>query len=208
MVLLMIITSIRGMSDPDFYAEETQNWRIQCVAQDLFNLSILAPSLLISGILVYRNRLKAGFFWAGSLVCTAYTFVIYAFSVHFNPMFLFYCWILGLSFYTLILFLNETGFKNLSSPILHRRSAGIASGFIILASILFLLLWLKDIVPGIVNDITPPVLIETGLITNPVHALDLSIILPAMFLAGWFQFRNIEADKTLLPVIEKVCSQG
>jgi hypothetical protein len=63
-----------------------------------------------------------------------------------------------------------------------RRTIGI---YFIVISCLFYLLWLAEIVPAIINQVTPASLIETGLLTNPVYVIDLSVCLPALFIPGF-----------------------
>jgi hypothetical protein len=51
-------------------------------------------------------------------------------------------------------------------------------------SILFYFLWLSEVIPSALQNTTPKSLAEVGLPTNPVHVIDLSVILPAIFITG------------------------
>jgi hypothetical protein len=52
--------------------------------------------------------------------------------------------------------------------------------YFILLAVVFYFLWLSEIIPAILNRTTPTSITETGLITNPVHVLDLSVLLPGL----------------------------
>lgn len=68
--------------------------------------------LFIAVYFVNKGSVKAFLVWSGVLLYLIYAYVIYAFDVHFNSLFLVYVAILGLSFYALIgsllhLYLNQ-----------------------------------------------------------------------------------------------------
>jgi len=66
------------------------------------------------------------------------------------------------------------------------QPAAIRIGAISLGVIggLFALLWLVTITSALVSGQTPIELVETGLPSNPVHVLDLALVLPAMVLTA------------------------
>jgi len=51
------------------------------------------------------------------------------------------------------------------------------------------------------SNTIPKVLIETGLPTNPVHVLDLSVILPGIFISGLLVLRKKPLGYILTPVM-------
>jgi hypothetical protein len=116
LVILLITVSILGLADPYVYLKETLNWRTQSLGQDIVDLFLISPILLITSILVYKKNQIALLLWSGAILYLIYTFVIYCFAVHFNYLFWVYCIILGLSFYSFVYFilmqLNEP-FKNM-----------------------------------------------------------------------------------------------
>ncbi|PBQ30506.1 hypothetical protein CNR22_01560 [Sphingobacteriaceae bacterium] len=187
--MLIVISAVAGLSDPDFYYNETDEWRWQCYAQDLVNLFLVMPSLLITSLLVLKKPSLGGMLQPGVLLYLAYTYTIYCFNVHFNKSFVHYCAILAISFYlfSYSLYKAITEPKVLDYRIKFTRITGIY--FLVIAGI-FYILWLKDILPAIRRESIPQELIETGLVTNPVHVLDLSFALPGFFLAGILLLRN------------------
>jgi hypothetical protein len=102
---LIIIVSCVGLLTPDFYSKETLNWQAQSLWQDMIDLFLLVPCLLITSILAYRNNKAATLLWGGVVLYLTYTFALYCFDIHFNKLFVIYCLCLGLSFYSLMYFL-------------------------------------------------------------------------------------------------------
>jgi len=43
---------------------------------------------------------------------------------------------------------------------------------------------MAEIVPALIYNTIPNSVVETGLITNAVHVIDLSIVLPGIFITG------------------------
>jgi hypothetical protein len=113
-----------------------------------------------------------------------YSFVIYAFALHFNFLFHVYCAILGLSIYSVLYFFNrnkDVTFKSWFKSSTPTKSVGV---FLIVLSSLFALLWLSDSLPAVLQNRTPDSITKAGILTNPVHVLDFSFYLPLMILAA------------------------
>jgi hypothetical protein len=54
----------------------------------------------------------------------------------------------------------------------------------------FALVWLSEDVPAVVRGLVPKTLVETGLMTNPVHVLDLAFFLPGCVACGGFLWKR------------------
>ena len=101
MAVLATLASVLGLVDPDFYAEETENWATQAQGQDIGNLLAVA-TLLLSGRCWSQGSRGAGVVWVGTLLYLVYAYVVYAMAVHFNALFLVYVAVLGLSSYAVM----------------------------------------------------------------------------------------------------------
>jgi hypothetical protein len=190
-----------GLFTTDFYHLESVNWQAQSIGQDIMDLFLVTPVLLTSAILAYAGNRSAKFIWAGTLLYLVYTFVIYCFDVHFNNLFYFYCLCLGLSFYSLVYFLYSeviSSNQEINNLISTTRTIGI---YFIVVSIVFNALWLSDVATAILYDTLPKGLVEVGLPTNPVHVIDLAIILPAFAVTGILLLRKKKAGFLLAPVM-------
>lgn len=198
---IIVITSCIGLLSTDFYASETPNWQAQSIGQDMVNLFLLVPCLIISSLLAYQNKPKAALIWGGVMLYLTYTFVIYCFNIHFNKLFLGYCVSLGLSFYGLLYFLfihfTQSSFFSLDN----KRISGFIGIYFLLISGLFYFLWLSEIIPAILNNTVPKSVIDTGLFTNGVQVIDLSVLLPAIFITGIFLLKRKSFGLVLAPMM-------
>ena len=57
--------------------------------------------------------------------------------------------------------------------------ARAVSVFLLVIAILFYLQWLSEDIPALVTGRMPPSVMENGLLTNPVHVLDMGLLLNA-----------------------------
>ncbi|MES2780519.1 MAG: hypothetical protein V4651_11535 [Bacteroidota bacterium] len=197
---LLIWVSCVGLCTPGFYVAETAIWQAQAIGQDIFDLFVVVPCLLISSILAYRNNRNATMIWGGTTLYLTYTFVIYCFDVHFNKLFVLYCLTLGLSFYNSLYFLfiqyKEQTKEDFKTTIALRS---IAAFFIIL-SVLFNILWLAEIIPSILHNTVPKSVAEGGSLTNAVHVIDLAVILPGFFITAVLLLKRKSLGLLLTPM--------
>ena len=201
LALLVTGVSLVGIYSPNFYANETFNWQVQALGQDIIDLVLIVPVLVATAMITLKNKKTGILLWGGVVLYLVYTFVIYSFDVHFNKLFIAYCLALGISFYAFLYFiytqLKESSIITLSSATV-RKAIGV---YLITISILFYFLWLSDIIPAIVSGTTPKILLDVGLPTNPVHVIDLAIFLPGIFITGILLLRNKKLGLILTPVM-------
>ncbi len=182
--LLAAVGSVAGLAAVDrVYGRETVDLVGVSVAQDLVNLIVVAPLIVILGVLASRGSMPAYLCWLGALAFTVYSYAIYAFSIHFGPLFLLWVAVLGLSFYAMVMSLAAVDSAAVRQGFEARPMPGIAWTLIALA-ILFGLLWLSEIVPDLVAGRLSTSAQVWLVPTNPVHVLDLSIVLPAVLLVA------------------------
>lgn len=198
---LIIMSSSVGLFSDDFYNAETVNWQAQSIGQDLVDLFLVVPALLIFSFFAYQNNSIARILWGGTLLYLIYTFMIFCFAIHFNSLFVIYCSILGLSFYSFSYFIYsqwKIGFTIDSSKTVLIKIIG--TYFFVISS-LFYFLWCMEIIPAVFKGNIPASLTETGLLTNPVHVIDLSVVLPGIFIAGIFLLKRNTVAMVMAPVI-------
>jgi uncharacterized membrane protein YuzA (DUF378 family) len=75
------------------------------------------------------------------------------------------------------------------------------SAFLILIAAGFALLWLSQDLPATLNGAPPKELRDAGLLTNPVHVVDLALFLPAAMLAGLLLRRGRAWGQVLAPIV-------
>lgn len=199
LALLVVLASLPSLIDSGFYFRETLNWQAQSAGQDVIDLIIVVPTLVTLAILT-RNHPLARLMWGGVVTYVLYTFIIYSFALHFNSFFLIYCWALGLSVYLFAHFCShitneETGINY------NNKWSKVIGIYFLLVSVLFYLLWLSEIVPALTRGEAPSSLAEVGLLTNPVHVLDLGVVLPGIFVVGAALLKERNWAQNWIPVV-------
>jgi len=185
--ILVTIASLLGLYDPAIYIDETTNWASQAQGQDIGNL-LAVVSLLISGYFYSKKSYKAALVWIGTLLYLMYAYVVYAVAVHFNGLFLVYVTVLGLSSYALLFTITQLrAHFDMSGSVSVRRFAGYTLAGI---GILISFLWLSELIPALLAGTVPASITEAGLWVNPIHVIDLAIVLPAFILSGILALKN------------------
>ena len=167
---------------PTTYAKETAAWSAQGAGQDFANLFLIVPALLFSARRANAGSIRALLVWQGLLLYLVYSYVLYAFYIHFGPLFLVYVSALGLSFYALAGSILTVDIAALASVLGRTRSATLMSALLMTVGVLFTFLWFAEIVSALARGAVPPSVIEVGFPVNPIHVLDLALLLPAVLL--------------------------
>lgn len=201
LALLVALASLGGIVMPSIYARETASWAAQGIGQDWVNLLLVVPWLLVSAVLTLRGSRRAVLLLGGGLIYTLYSYVIYAFAVHFNALFLVYCVSLGLSFFALLLLLRALLEEDVRAWYDRRAPVRTAGGLQLAIAVIFAFLWLSEVIPALVQGRAPASLRAGGFFTNPVHVLDLSIFLPALAVSGVLMLRRRASGFLLAPLL-------
>ena len=205
LAVLTAIVSYAGIFIDSTYAKETAIYASQGIGQDIINLFVVVPILIVAALFAYRKSRTGLFVWSGAIFYLAYSYTIYSFGLHFNSLFIDYCFILGLSFYSLIYFVITSLHENISgwfSSKVPTQSTGI---FLIVISLLFYFIWLSEIIPAILLNQTPQSVVESGLLINPVHVLDIAICLPALLITGIALIKKRSIGFLLAPTMLIFC---
>lgn len=187
--ILVVVSSVSGLVDPRVYALETENWALQASGQDLGNL-LAVIVLAVAGYRFSLGSTRAGLVWLGTLLYLVYAFVVYAVAVHLNHLFLVYVAVLGLSSWALLLQVGVLRAAEVRHP---GGSTTKAAAYVLgVTGVLFAGLWLSELVPALVGGTVPASLTEAGLWVNPIHVIDLSLVLPAFVVTAAAALRNRE----------------
>lgn len=190
MAVFLAIASYYGAFVPGTYARDSVSMGTQGMGQDLFDLFVVVPLSVIALACTLRGGRAAFLVLGGTIFYVLYSYIIYAFGVHFNNLFLVYCIVLGTSLYAFLLCVIELNGAQLQhwfgdkAPL---RSTGV---FFIIVAVLFSLLWLKDVVPAIMGNSVPASVTENDLLVSPVHALDLAVALPGLIVTAVLLFNK------------------
>lgn len=200
LAMILAVVSYFGAFVPGTYDRDAASMAAQGAGQDMVDLFLVTPLLLILLVFVRKNNRITSMIFSGIVFYILYSFVIYCFGVHFNRLFLLYCAILGISFYLFIMtisYLNQENIKNWFNGKVSARMIGI---FFIIIAVMFYMLWLKDVVPAVLNNTIPASVSDYHLLVNPVHVLDISIVLPGLFITAILIMKKQPLGYILTPV--------
>lgn len=188
--LLAATGSVIALLVPDvIYGRETPVLFNAGIAQDLVNLFIVAPLMLVLAIRASRGSLRSWLCLIGFLAFTAYNYAIYAFSIHFGPLFLLWVAVLGLSVFAAAGALSRLLRPGVGALSL-RHPARLPAWFLIALGVMFALLWLSQIVPDLLAGRPSTSAAAWDVPTDPVHVLDLAFFLPAVCASGVLLLRR------------------
>lgn len=189
LALCLAVVSFAGAFLPDTYARDSVSMAAQGLGQDLVNLFLAVPLLIVTFIYASKGKRIARLLYAGILFYILYSFIIYCFGVHFNRFFLLYCLTLALSLYAFILVMSGLGKEDVALWFGFQPAKGV-SIYIFFVALVFYGLWLKSIVPAIISDSVPLDVTENDFLVNPVHVIDLAFALPGLILGSILLWRR------------------
>jgi len=197
--LLAVAGSVIALAVNRIYAGLTPAFLPQALAQDIANLTVASPALLILAALALRGSLRAYLLWLGVLTFTVYNYVIYTFSVPFGPLFLLWVAVLGMCIYALIGGVTAVDHRAVAARFTSRRANTAVAWVLIVTAVLFGLLWLSEDVPALLAGTIPQSVTDMALPTNPVHILDLGFFLPAVIATGVLLLKRKPLAYTVAP---------
>lgn len=154
---------------------------------DAVTLFIATPALLVALFLYARGSLKGGLLLTSMLVYFLYNSASLAFGASFNPMLLAYIVCFSAAFYGLALAIRNIYLPGLASRTVDGLPRKWIALFLFIAG-LSLLVWLADIIVALAGEGIPAKLAHYT--TEPTYALDLGIILPAVWAAAILVLRR------------------
>jgi hypothetical protein len=196
---LALAGSAWTLANQELYADLTDAFLPQALAQDLVNLFVVSPAIIVLALLALRGSTRAAILWLGALLFTVYNYVIYVVAIPFGPMFLPWVAVLGLALFPLLGGAACIDRSELLAGYADRRATRASAVALLIVAVLFGLLWLSEDIPALLDGTTPQTLIDLATITNPVHVLDLAFFLPASMLVGALWLRGEPRAGTIAP---------
>jgi hypothetical protein len=180
---LVALAAATGLFVPGFY-RDAPTWVSQARGQDLVTLLVGTPLLVLGLIGARRGSVRCLLLWLGAVGYMAYTYATYAFATHFNQLFLVYVLNLGLSVYALVFGLIRLDVGRLRTTFSPQAPTRLVAAALVAMGLLTALLWLGPDLTALLSGRVPGDVTEAGLLTNPIHVLDLGLVLPAAVLTG------------------------
>jgi hypothetical protein len=194
--LLLAIAAGGGVFLDGLY-RDAPYFAAQAVGQDHVSLAVVLPALVISAFLAFRGSPRGRMVWLGVMVYLVYSYVIAAFDVKFNALFLVYVALLGCSLYALIGGLVTTDMAGIRACFTEKTPVKAVSIYLAVSAVLFYFLWLSEVVLALKAGKVPQSIQDNGTPTNAVHALDMAWVLPAFGIAAISLWRGRALGYTL-----------
>jgi len=138
---LMILQSTIGLTFPGSYAKDGAWGRAVWLGNDVVNLFIFTPLLLIAILLYKRGSAKGILFWLGVQALITYDYLYYPLAVAYDTYFLLYVAILGISFYSFLFGITGMDISEYEKYIPGKKSTVIASGLMLTFALILGLMW-------------------------------------------------------------------
>ena len=198
--ILLTIAAGGGVFISGLY-RDTPYFVAQAVGQDLISLVVVLPTLIVTAFLASRGSPRARLVWLGGLVYLVYTYVVAAFDVSFNSLFLVYVALLGCSLYALIGGLVTANMAGIKASFSEKTPAKAVSIYLAVLAVLFYFMWLSEIVPALMAGKIPQSIQDNGTPTNAVHVLDMAWVLPSFGITAVSLWRKQALGYTLAGAI-------
>jgi hypothetical protein len=142
------------------------------------------PVLLGSMLLTARGSSYGPVGWLGALGFVFYQAVLFLFATPFNALFFTYAAMLSLSVWSIVVLLARLSVPDLAAHVSPRMPVRALAAYLLVNAAMFAVLWLRALVPAMLEPWPPAFLNGTGLLTGPVQILDLAFTLPLMIVGA------------------------
>jgi hypothetical protein len=200
LMVFVAIVAIFGGFVEGTYERDNPSMATQAMGQDLINLFIVVPLLIITLIYMIRGSRVATLIFGGIVAYILYSYIIYSFGIYFNNLFLLYSITLGCSLYLFILYLISIYEQDIAGWFKDEVPAKSTGIYFILIALMFYVLWLKDIIPANLNNTIPESVSAYNLLVNPVHVIDLAIALPGLLITSYLLIKGKKLGYVLTPM--------
>ncbi len=188
-VVLAVPAHLTGLLVPSVYRDPAAVLP-QNLGTDLVTLCVGIPLLALTTVALRRRSVRARVLWLGALGYLAYAYGMYALGVRWNPFFLVYVALFGLSLFALIIGLVETDADAIRASVAGRAPVRSVATYLMLIAVLVAAIWLAEEVGALLRGTVPPSVLQFEAPTSIVHVFDLGIVLPTMALAAVMLLRG------------------
>jgi hypothetical protein len=171
------------------YGDSAPDLVDQGTAQDVVGLLLVAPLLAALTWSARRASSRATDLWRGACLFVAYNAAIYAFAVSFGPLFPVWVAALGLSVYAVVLGPGPAARPSGPGP----SAPAWAGVLVVTVGVIFGAAWLGQLAADLARGGPSESAEALGLPTNPVHVLDLALLVPGAVAVGLRSLRRTAA---------------
>ena len=179
------LTNFRGeavtINAHGLYHWDTVSSAAQMQANDLVTLVLGLPLLVISAVLAQRGSLRGQLLLTGTLGFFLYTYITMCFGAAYNPFFLVYVALAGLSLFAFILSMMSFDLQTLPENFSESLPRSWIAGLLFFVAAFLTLAWLGRIAQTFAPGAVPALENTTSMF---IQALDLAVIVPLCVLSG------------------------
>ncbi len=191
--LLAAFASLAGILRPRLYLPFTPETLLPgAMSQDIVSF-LAALGLLVCLWSIRRGAQRAWLVWASLNGYLFYAYALYSFEQVYNPLYLVYIALTGLTLYSILFFfvwMDTDILMRLDASRLPRRAI---AAYLLLLVAMFVTVWLSLILPGIASQ-TPP---EGA----SIFVMDLAFFLPLLVIIAVLLFRDRPLGALLTPIV-------
>lgn len=198
-VPLMIIQSIIGLFVSGTYEKDGTMGRAIWQGNDVANLFLFVPLLLIAIVLAKRGTDKGKIFWLGIQALVTYDYLYYPLAVAYDKYFLFYLTIFGISFFSFIFGITRIDFSKYTQYLPGKRSSVAVSVLMLFFAAILSLMWIGL---SVMNIFTGEVKI-TG--QSMISTFDLILITPPVILSVIWLLKGQARGYVILTMMSILC---
>jgi hypothetical protein len=191
-VLILVLAAavaLVGLVVPSVY-RDAASVVPQALGQDAVTLFCAVPLLALATFAQQRGSRRGRLLWLGALGYMTYAYGTYALWARWNPLFLAYVALFGMSLYAVALGLIGTDAVALRAALATNRSARPVARFLGITAFLVSVLWLSEEIAALIRGELPPTLVQLETATNVVHVFDLGIVMPAFVITAVLLWRD------------------
>ena len=188
-LLLGLPVHLIGLLHPSIYRDPAVLLP-QNLGTDLVTLLVGIPLLAVTTLAMHRGSLRARVLWLGTLGLLVYVYGMYALGVRWNPLFLVYVALFGLSLFALIIGFSGTDAARVRARLVGRVPVRSVAAYLIAIAAMVAAMWLAEEVGAVLRGRVPPTVLQFEAPTNIVHVFDLAVALPAIALAAVMLLRD------------------
>jgi hypothetical protein len=182
-------SSVAGLLMKDLYQDTS--WATAALrGGDLVTLVVAVPILFLAMVLASRGSSRARLVWIGALAYTLYNFAFYVFGAAFNDLFLVHVVAFSSSIFALIATTTSLDVSAIARGYQKRTPVRAVAALLVLVGVVFATLWsVFSVSYAVTGRLSLGAATPEGMHT--VFAIDLSLMVPAMALAGVLLWRGM-----------------
>jgi hypothetical protein len=170
------------------YRNDSVSIAAQGKASDLITLILGIPVLIASLHFALKGSFRARLVLAGTLGYFLYTYVSYTFYWNYNPFFIVYTMLMGLSLFAFIMTMMTFDVEGMAARFRKGMPVKPLGGFQIFIAVAIGMLWLGKLAPSVFGGAVPEGLEHYT--TMVIQGMDLAVVVPASILSGILLIRR------------------